>query len=600
MENRFVSAESAIESFRDNGFSNTAYALAELIDNSIQAKASRVEVSFIERVTKVVQRERRTVEEICIFDNGTGMSPRLLSEALSFGKGDNRKDRDGMGKFGMGLPNSSISQCKKLEVWSWTKNAKPHYTYLDVDLMKMGRLELVPEPVQQELPNRFQQIIGDTLPESGTLVVWSNLDRVIWKTGKSIHRHCEQIIGRLYRKFIASEKVRIESGIYVRDGDDSVAKLEKMEFRANDPMYLTRKSSLPTLPGDHANETFFQLESEETVPVKYSEEDGSDASANVIIRTSIVKKSIASAILKNSTVKLGQTEWGKHCAKNIGVSIVRAGRELVLRKGFFSSDIAEYKARFLGVEIEFPPQLDSVFGVTNNKQDAVALVAYEDLDQLALQNGFDSKQEYVRDLKENEDPLAQVINVIDCLKLQIKALEKKLDGISVEPRAVLVTSDSASESAAAKATIGSINREKQGHRASGFNEPFNKDELSNFLKTELDIETSEATATADSLMLSGSKFYITSRNLDSNAFFDVSTQKLLTLVIFNERHVFFRDFISKLQKKELEILETAIAGFARVMNETDDPARSRFLDVVRREWGAVITDFLDDSSDSFE
>ena len=48
METRFLNASTVIESLRDNGYTNTAYALAEIIDNSIQASATRVEIGFVE------------------------------------------------------------------------------------------------------------------------------------------------------------------------------------------------------------------------------------------------------------------------------------------------------------------------------------------------------------------------------------------------------------------------------------------------------------------------------------------------------------------------------------------------------------------------
>jgi len=48
MSNRFLNASTVIESLRDNGYTNSAYALAELIDNSLQATATRVELGFVE------------------------------------------------------------------------------------------------------------------------------------------------------------------------------------------------------------------------------------------------------------------------------------------------------------------------------------------------------------------------------------------------------------------------------------------------------------------------------------------------------------------------------------------------------------------------
>ena len=105
----------------------------------------------------------------------------------------------------------------------------------------------------------------------------------------------------------------------------------------------------------------------------------------------------------------------------------------------------------------------------------------------------------------------------------------------------------------------------------------------------------EAELKADRLILSGNRFLIEDIALDSEAFFDVSTSKGLTLVMFNTNHVFYKKLISGLDSTQLEVMQTAVAGFARVMNETTDEKRLNFLNTVRREWGLVISEFLNDS-----
>ena len=48
-----IPANTAIQTFRDNGYKNTASAISELIDNSIDAKAKNVQILvFEETVTK--------------------------------------------------------------------------------------------------------------------------------------------------------------------------------------------------------------------------------------------------------------------------------------------------------------------------------------------------------------------------------------------------------------------------------------------------------------------------------------------------------------------------------------------------------------------
>eukprot|EP00764_Aduncisulcus_paluster_P011846 gnl/Carplike_NY0171/4781_a6513_279.p1 GENE.gnl/Carplike_NY0171/4781_a6513_279~~gnl/Carplike_NY0171/4781_a6513_279.p1 ORF type:complete len:178 (-),score=13.34 gnl/Carplike_NY0171/4781_a6513_279:14-547(-) len=167
MSNRFLSASTVIESLRDNGYNNTAYALAELIDNSLQAAATRVEVGFIEEQKANGQRKNYSVSEISLWDNGIGMDANTLRLAMQFGGGTHRNDRDGMGKFGMGLPNSSISQCKRVDVWSWQNGKEPNYTYLDVDKMKSGDLEEVPNPVERPIPVEYEKAFFSKRPESG-------------------------------------------------------------------------------------------------------------------------------------------------------------------------------------------------------------------------------------------------------------------------------------------------------------------------------------------------------------------------------------------------------------------------------------------------
>jgi len=596
MSNRFLSASTVIESLRDNGYNNTAYALAELVDNSLQAKATRVEVGFIEE--NLSKRKNYTVSEISLWDNGVGMDAETLRIAMQFGGGTHREDSAGMGKFGMGLPNSSISQCKRVEVWSWQNGQPPHFTYLDVDEMKAGSLEEVPIPVIKEIPKSYEKAFFSKVPTSGTLIIWSKLDRLSWKTGKSIYRHCEHLVGRMYRNFIATENIKIESITYRKSGEETLDVFHRETFKANDPMYLIKNTSLPELPGSYKNEAFFEKMDEEVVSVEYIDYRGDPKRADVTITTSMVKKNIANRILKDSTVRLGGTAWGKHCGKNVGISIVRANRELVLRDSFLTAALRESKGRFIGIEVSFPPVLDSVFGVTNNKQDAVKLIPY-DMKTISSQAGFDSEQEYLRDLEENYDSLLQVLKVTSVIKKQITALTKSLETINVEGRGSKGVEEpkSVSEGAASKATQGSEHRDRGGHKTKEPPKPLEKDDVVKHLTTAGGMSQDEAEQKAERLILTGNRFLIEDIAMDSEAFFDVATSKGLTLVLFNTNHVFYKELVKKLGDEELEVMQTAIAGFARVMNETTDDRRLNYLNAIRREWGRVISDFLEEPSD---
>ena len=165
-----------VKAMRDSGYRNAAYAIAELIDNAIQAGATQVELLCGERRQLVRQRERTQVSEIAVLDNGSGMSADVLRMALQFGNGTRLDDRSGIGRFGMGLPNSSISQARRVDVWSWQDGVENAiHTYLDIDEIIGGKLSQVPQPQFKAVPEIWRTI-GTCFEQAGTLVVWSTID----------------------------------------------------------------------------------------------------------------------------------------------------------------------------------------------------------------------------------------------------------------------------------------------------------------------------------------------------------------------------------------------------------------------------------------
>ena len=124
-----IPAKTAIESFRDNGYKDTASAISELLDNSIEAKAKNIQILVFEKNIIKGNRPMKQISEIVILDDGIGMDEETLKMSLQFGNGTKLKSRKGIGRFGIGLPNASVSQCKHVEVYSW-KNSKNLFTYL--------------------------------------------------------------------------------------------------------------------------------------------------------------------------------------------------------------------------------------------------------------------------------------------------------------------------------------------------------------------------------------------------------------------------------------------------------------------------------------
>ena len=79
--------------------------------------------------------------------------------------------------------------------------------------------------------------------KSGTLVLWSNLDRCNWKTASSIFKHSEGLIGRMYRYFINNKNAEIRFLAYNKSNFNK--SIINNLAKPNDPLYLMSNTSCP-------------------------------------------------------------------------------------------------------------------------------------------------------------------------------------------------------------------------------------------------------------------------------------------------------------------------------------------------------------------
>ena len=158
---------SLMESMRAVGYSVEA-AIADLIDNSISAKADVVEIKY----------DASGDPFVAILDNGRGMVPDELTSAMRHGSGNptDIREPDDLGRFGLGLKTSSLSQCRKLTVVS-RKDSITCARRWDMDIVQhSGRwLVVVPDFNELEALPMFSHLQA---LNSGTLVVWQDLDRL--------------------------------------------------------------------------------------------------------------------------------------------------------------------------------------------------------------------------------------------------------------------------------------------------------------------------------------------------------------------------------------------------------------------------------------
>lgn len=161
------SAARLTESLRDIGYDFPA-AVADIVDNSIMAGASRVDIriEFNGENSSVV-----------IADDGEGMSANGLLEALRFGSRRAYSASD-LGRYGLGLKTASLSQCRSVTVATCKSSAPKRIAVrmLDLDLIAEWDEWLVVEPVRDLAVTHARQRLAEG---PGTVVIWRKLDRVL-------------------------------------------------------------------------------------------------------------------------------------------------------------------------------------------------------------------------------------------------------------------------------------------------------------------------------------------------------------------------------------------------------------------------------------
>ena len=223
-------------SMKSTYFRSSAQAIAELLDNSIQAGAEKVSIDLIPA------KDGKLVDKIIISDDGCGMEPRMMSEALSYGGTQRHNNRTGTGRFGMGMPNSTFTQADKVTIISKTKDGKIHILVFDGKLLEEGKYTsengtlMVPEANPGTLPKDVEDIVtksGNKF-EQGTILILEGLSRMKIQRKAALVEHLRQHLGTIFNKQLA-----VPTG----NKNDLVGKLslfiEGKSVIPADPLFLT-------------------------------------------------------------------------------------------------------------------------------------------------------------------------------------------------------------------------------------------------------------------------------------------------------------------------------------------------------------------------
>ena len=389
-KSKIVNASMFLDALKNSGYKGTDSAVAEIVDNSFDAQAQNV---FIIGEQNIAGNSERRIVSFAFLDDGTGMDYVTLKSCLTIGYTTNHQKR-GIGRFGVGLPQASIFVCDRVEVYSWQNGIDScKKVYLDKDEIKENDLNEIYEPVDAAIPEKYSKFLKwDSgakkfdFSQHGTLVVWTKCTHVDYKRWNTCVDHMSKDLGRKYRKFLCSENRTI-----------TMIELISQEHKTllpNDPLYLMPRS-LECVPSnlevfknngyeskpygsDSAYDTcLFKVykpdpNASEGVDLEVIyEENGEKKKGTVHITYSIVKPEYYSPAYLKTDKKPGSLPFGSNSsilAKNTGISIIRNDREIQFGSFGFYDTYNTPEFRWWGIEIAFGSELDTAFGVSNNKQ----------------------------------------------------------------------------------------------------------------------------------------------------------------------------------------------------------------------------------------
>lgn len=339
-----------VKGMRDLGYKSMGTALDELIDNSIQAEARHIHV---------YTGEQAKPEFIAIIDDGHGMSPTMLQLSAVWGAGHHEDDRSGFGKYGYGLPSACVSIGKRFSVYSKLAGSAWQKVYVDLTEIEEGRFGRgqpvrVKDPIVENPPRQLEAYLKKHFSnglESGSIVFIDKIDRLTWKTTRTIDRQLKQHFGLVFRNYLRTVSLHVQG----------------TAVKAVDPLFLTPDAQ------------FFDVDEERAVPLpptrfEVKDPDSRKTVGEVRVRYASMPPGFGRVIEDKKKRKGGKANARFAILdENNGLIVLRAGRQIDVVRSKRDKELGiEFSVnnddRYWGVEIDFDPTLDDEFSITTSKQ----------------------------------------------------------------------------------------------------------------------------------------------------------------------------------------------------------------------------------------
>lgn len=181
-----------------------ADAIADIVDNSVDAEATHVHVRFA--------RSSGGIHSVLIADNGCGMNDEELREAMRFGSRSSKAGSQ-LGKYGIGLKSASLSQAEVVTVLSRRSKSTIGRRWTLPNIKKNWTCEILH---REDVAKAFDTTFGEfRIARSGTVVIWEelehlqalpdNVDKVLDRTTKELLTE----LGIRFHRFLEGGGLRI-------------------------------------------------------------------------------------------------------------------------------------------------------------------------------------------------------------------------------------------------------------------------------------------------------------------------------------------------------------------------------------------------------
>lgn len=313
----------------------TPSAVADLIDNSISANASKIQIEYMSGEEGYVS----------ILDNGSGMQADQLMQAMKYGSGNPQMERteSDLGRFGLGLKTASLSQCRRLTVVSKQGDEVNAFCW-DLDhvfLVKDWELLQLDINEIHDLP-QVENLLSMT---EGTLVVWTKLDKMCAgdndkeKGFLTKIKEVEEHLSKTFHRFLQGEtginKVSIISNGVI--------------LKPNDPFYTGKSTEMP----------------EESIPIEYTTSTDDKATATVRVTPYILP--FSDSISQEELDFLGGKDG---LIKNQGFYVYR-NKRLIVAADWFRLARKTDLTKLCRVRVDIPNTLDELWTIDVKKSMAV-------------------------------------------------------------------------------------------------------------------------------------------------------------------------------------------------------------------------------------